>query len=230
MQPIVLIPGFLCTAEVFSPQIAALWPFGPVTVASTLQGKTIAEIAASILASAPPSFALAGFSMGGYICLEIIRQAPERVKKLALLNSSAYPDSPEQIEQRRGWVDKINKTNFEFLMASAIKAALHPAHREDKELAEINLRMARVVGLEGFEQQTEAVISRKDSRPILQNIAVPTLVLTSDTDLLMPLEHSREMAETIPGARLVVIEKCGHDSTLEQPEAVNQALVEWITY
>src|ERR1700733_4137734 len=99
MQPIVLVPGLLCSAEVFVPQVAALWPFGPVTVASTLEGKTMSEIAAAILATAPPSFALAGISMGGYICFEILRQAPERILKLALLDTSARPDTAEQSKQ-----------------------------------------------------------------------------------------------------------------------------------
>src|SRR4051794_28223718 len=101
MTPTVLVPGLLCSAEVFGPQIAALWPHGPVTVASTLEGDTIAAIAAAIVAAAPPRFALAGISMGGLICLEIMRQAPERVIKLALLDTSARPDTPEQTAQRR---------------------------------------------------------------------------------------------------------------------------------
>src|SRR3984885_2686961 len=96
MTPIVLIPGLLCAAEVFAPQIPALWPHGPVTIASTLEGRTMAEIASAILATAPPRFALGGISMGGYLCFEILRQAPERVIKLALLDTSARPDTPAQ--------------------------------------------------------------------------------------------------------------------------------------
>src|SRR5579863_6533753 len=95
MTPIVLVPGLLCTAEVFYPQISALWPFGPVTIASTLEGDSIPQIARRILASAPPQFALAGISMGGYICLEIMRLAPDRVIKLALIDTSARPDTPD---------------------------------------------------------------------------------------------------------------------------------------
>ena len=101
MTPIVLVPGLLCSAEIFAAQAIALWPYGPVTIASTLEGGTMAEMAAAILAAAPPRFALAGISMGGYVCLEIMRQAPERVEKLALLDTSARPDTPDQTAVRR---------------------------------------------------------------------------------------------------------------------------------
>lgn len=229
MPPILLIPGFLCTAEVFSSQIAALWPYGSVTIASTLEGNTLAEIAAAILADAPPKFALAGFSMGGYICFEIMRQAPERVTKLALINTSAHPDSAEQTVQRRGWIDKLNQKDFHSIMVSAIAAVAHPAQRDNAHLAEVNLRMADIIGVETFVRQTEAVISRQDSRPLLGDINVPTLVLTSDGDLLIQPAHSEEMARIIPQARLKIIKQCGHNSPLEQPAKVSQALIEWVS-
>ena len=115
MIPIVLVPGLLCSAEVFAPQIAALWPYGPVTVASTLVEEIIPGMAASILASAPERFALAGISMGGYICLEIMRQAPHRMIKLALISTSARPDTPEQVTQRRALLHLVRTGDFEAL-------------------------------------------------------------------------------------------------------------------
>ncbi len=111
MTPILCIPGPLSTADVFSPQIPVLWPYGPVTIASTLTGHTLAEIAANILVSAPPRFALMGISMGGYLCFEILRQAPERVIALALLDTSARPDTPEQTAQRRALVVQARAGN-----------------------------------------------------------------------------------------------------------------------
>src|ERR1700761_6033308 len=104
MTTIVLVPGLLCSAEVFAPQIPALWPCGPVTIASTLEGRTMAEMASAVLAAAPPRFALGGISMGGYLCFEIMRQAPERVIKLALLDTSARPDTLGQPDQRRALI------------------------------------------------------------------------------------------------------------------------------
>ena len=229
MTPIVLVPGLLCSAEVFSPQIAALWPYGPVTIASTLGGGTMAEIAAAILVAAPPRFALAGISMGGYVCLEIMRQAPERVIKLALLNTSARPDTPEQVTLRRALVAQAQTSDFAALLAQLMSAILHPAHQNDPVLRNANVRMGLTVGLEGLIRQTEAVIGRIDSRPSLPAIRVPTLILVGDRDPLTPPDRSEEMAAAITGARLVVVPECGHGSTLEQPEAVNHALIEWIT-
>ena len=228
MIPIVLVPGLLCSAEVFAPQIAALWPYGPVTVASTLVEETIPGMAASILASAPERFALAGISMGGYICLEIMRQAPHRVIKLALISTSARPDTPEQVTQRRALLHLARTGDFEALLAQVFSTILHPAHQSDPVLHDINMRMGRTIGIDGMARQLEAIMARVDSRPGLPAIAVPTLVLVGDGDPLTPPDRAGEMAAAIPYTRLVVVPECGHGSTLEQPDAVNSALVEWI--
>ncbi|MEA1675176.1 alpha/beta fold hydrolase [Nitrospirillum sp. BR 11163] len=228
MTPVVLIPGLLCTAEVFAPQVAALWPHGPVTVANTLTGETMAEMAAVILADAPPHFALAGLSMGGYIALEIMRQAPERVVRLALISTQALPDTPEQSDQRRAFVALARKAKFAAVLRQAMATILHPDRRNDEELEAVNLRMGLTVGVDGLARQTTAIIGRPDSRAILPTIRVPTLVLVGDSDPLMPPDRSRDMAAAIPDSRLVIVPQCGHAATLEQPAAVNQALVAWI--
>jgi len=229
MTPIVFVPGLLCSAEAFAPQAAALWPFGPVMIASTLEGKTLAEIAAAILAVAPNHFALAGISMGGYICFEIMRQAPERVVKLALLNTSARPDTSEETMQRRALVAQAKTGDFKAMLAQVMPAILHPAHRNDPALRDTNLRMGLTVGFEGFARQTEAIIERIDSRPSLPAISVLALVLAGDSAPLMPPDQAEEIAAAIPQTRLVVVPECGHASTLEQPGTVNQALIDWIT-
>jgi pimeloyl-ACP methyl ester carboxylesterase len=229
MTPIVFVPGLLCSAEAFAPQAAALWPFGPVMIASTLEGKTLAEIAAAILAVAPNHFALAGISMGGYICFEIMRQAPERVVKLALLNTSARPDTSEETMQRRALVAQAKTGDFKAMLAQVMPAILHPAHRNDPALRDTNLRMGSTVGFEGFARQTEAIIERIDSRPSLPAISVLALVLAGDSAPLMPPDQAEEIAAAIPQTRLVVVPECGHASTLEQPGTVNQALIDWIT-
>jgi len=229
MQAIVFVPGLLCSAEAFAPQVAALWRFGPVTVASTLEGKSITEMAATILAAAPTNFALVGISMGGYICLEIMRQAPARVLKLALLDTSARPDTAEQIERRRALVANARTGDFLTLASDALNSIVHPSRKDDSNLREINVRMATEVGVEAFAQQTDAIITRIDSRPSLSAISVPTLILVGDSDPLTPPELSEEIAAAIPNARLTVVPQCGHASTLEQPDAVNSALIEWIS-
>lgn len=228
MTPIVLVPGLLCSAEVFADQAIALWPYGPVTIASTLEGDTIAAMAAAILRAAPPRFALAGISMGGYICMEILRQAPERVIKLALLDTSARPDTPEATAARRERVAEARAGDFAAHLAQTTGQTLHPDHRTDPRLIAINVRGGLAVGVEGMARQQEAIIARIDSRPGLEAIAVPTMIIVGDSDPLTPPDLAREMANLIPDARLVIIPHCGHASTIEQPEAVNLALVEWI--
>ncbi|RZJ01143.1 MAG: alpha/beta fold hydrolase [Brevundimonas sp.] len=228
MTPIVLIPGLACTAEMFAHQTAALWPLGPVTVASTLQGQTIADMAASILSAAPPRFALGGISMGGYLCFEILRQAPERVSRLALLDTSARADTPEQIEARRALVARVERGELEAVLRQIAPNLLHPDHRDDAALIETQVRMGLAVGAEGFARQEAAISRRIDSRPHLTAIAVPTLVLVGDRDPLTPPIRAEEIANGVPGARLVVVPDCGHASTLEQPRAVSDALIDWL--
>ena len=229
MTPIVLIPGLVCTAELFAPQIPDLWRHGPVTVASTLEGDTMAEMATAILRDAPPRFALGGLSMGGYIALEIIRQAPERVDRLALMDTAARPDTPEQSANRRAFIERSEAGDLEGVVRQIAPNLLHPDHRNDQRLIETQVRMGLAIGPDGFARQQTAIIDRIDSRPFLPSIAVPTLVLVGDKDALTPPDRSEEMAAAIPNARLVVVPGCGHASTLEQPEAVNAALIEWLT-
>ncbi len=228
MTPIVLIPGLLCTAEVFAPQIPALWPYGPVTVASTLEGDSIAAMAAAILASAPPRFALAGFSMGGYLAHEILRRAPERVTRLALLSTSARADQPIQVEMRQALLEAATHGDYDTVLANATLNTAHVSLRRDPVFAATKRRMAADIGRAAFARQTAAVIGRPDSRRELPSIAVPSLVLVGDSDPVTPLEFAREMAEAIPGAKLVIVPECGHTSPLERPEAVNAALRDWL--
>ena len=224
--PILLIPGLLCTAEVFAPQVAALWPYGPVTVASTMAGESIGEMAATILASAPPRFALAGFSMGGFIAFEIVRLAPDRVVKLALLDTSARPDTAEETAARRAFIAAARTIDAAALLPQALSTILHPSRQNDPALRAVNLRMGLTVGIDGLVRQSEAIIARADVRPRLSAIAVPTLVLVGDGDVITPPACSEEIAAAVPGAKLVVVPACGHQSTLERPEADNRALVE----
>ena len=228
MTPIVLVPGLLCSAEAFASQIAALWPFGPVMVASTLAGEAMDEMATSILRHAPPRFALGGISMGGYVCMEIMRQAPDRVARLALLSTSARPDTPEQSERRRAMLRQARESDFAAWVEEVLTSIMHPSRQADAGLRAVNRRMGTAVGLAGFARQTEAAIRRPDSRSSLTAIRVPTLVLVGDSDALIPPEHSQEIASLIPGSKMVVIPNCGHSSALEQPDLVSSALTTWM--
>lgn len=228
MTPTVLIPGLACTAELFASQILALWPRGPVTVASTLKGESMAEFADAVLADAPPRFALAGLSMGGYIALEIMRRAPRRVMRLAVLDTSARPDTPEQTEVRRGLVARAEAGGFEAVLAETAPRLLHPDHQADATLLGAQVRMGLAVGTKAYGRQQAAIIGRPDSRPHLSAITVPTLVMVGDQDALTPPDRAMEMASAISGARLEIVEGAGHLSTLEQSDAVDRLLFDWL--
>lgn len=228
MTPILFVPGLLCSAEVFAPQLGALWRLGPLTVASTLEATTIGDVAAKILETAPPCFALVGLSLGGYICFEIMRQAPRRVVRLALLDTSARPDTVEQSAIRRASVEEARASGFLDVALGNLNGLLHPSRRADRSFLEINRRMALAVGLEGFSRQVEIAISRPDSRPDLGGIRVPTLAIVGDSDLLTPVERSEEIVSLIPGSKLAIIPNCGHLSPIEQPDLVSRALEDWL--
>ena len=226
--PLVLVPGLLCSARLFGPQIEALWPLGPVMVAEHKRDDQIGAVAARILAEAPPRFALAGLSYGGYLAFELMRQAPGRIGKLALLDTSARPDTPEQTAARYAFVEMAEQGRFREAVETLTQRFLQPGRREDPSFKAILHAMAADTGAEAFVRQEKAIISRPDSRPFLGEIKCPTLVLTGDNDDLTTPEMAREIAGGIPGARLTIVRDSGHLSTLEQPAAVNAALAEWL--
>ena len=226
--PVVLVPGLACSARLYSEQIPVLWPFGPVTVADHTRDESIAAIARSILTAAPPRFALGGLSMGGYIAFEIMRQAPERVAKLALLDTAATPEMPEQTAARRTRIELAKSGRFGEALDLLFPLFVHRDRHGDKDRQRIVSLMGEEIGADVFIRQQQAIMARADSRPSLAAIACPTLVVVGDADELTPPAAAQEIAAGISGARLVVIPQCGHLSTLERPQAVNAALMEWM--
>ena len=224
---LVLVPGLLCTRALWAPQIAALGDIADCTVADHTRHDSMAGIAGSILAAAPPRFALAGLSMGGYIACEIVRQAPERVERLALLDTGARADTPERTASRRELIATAEREGVARAQELLMPVLIHKARLGDKALVDTINQMALDVGLEAFKRQQEAIIARPDHRPLLAGIRCPTLVLVGEQDALTPPELAQEMAEGIPGAALHVVPHCGHLSTLEQPETVSRALRAW---
>ncbi len=225
---VVLIPGLMCSARLYAAQIPALWPCGPVTIADHTRDETMPGIARRILAAAPPRFALAGLSMGGYISFEILRQAPARVVKLALLDTTARADTPEAMAARRAQIAQVAAGGLAEVADAQFMRLVHPLRRADANLREINRLMAQEVGAEGFVRQQTAIVGRVDSRPMLKDIRCPTLVLVGEADTLTPPDRAAEMADGIPGARLVEVPQSGHLSTLERPDAVTEGLLEWL--
>jgi len=223
--PIVLVPALLASARLYREQVPDLWRIGPVTIADHTRDDSMPALARSILATAPPRFALVGLSMGGYISFEILRQAPERVLRLALLDTSAQADQPQQREQRRQQIELARAGHLREVVDAIAPHLLHPDHHADARLLGLLRTMAEEVGAEAFVRQQTAIMHRPDSRPGLGQIHCPTLVLVGEGDTRTPVELAREMAGGIPGARLAIIPDAGHASTLEAPEAVTRELL-----
>lgn len=227
--PLLLVPGLLCSARLYAPQVAALWPYGPVMVADHRRDADMEAIATRILADAPPRFALAGLSMGGYIAFAILRQAPDRIAKLALLDTSARPDTPEQKETRQKFIAIAEAGKLAEVVDTLAPRFLHRDRRDDDTLNRLIRDMAADTGVDAFVRQEKAIMTRPDSRPLLAAIKCPTLVLVGEGDELTPPELAKEIAGGIAGSRLAVVPKCGHLSTIEQPEAVNAAMTDWLS-
>ena len=227
-MPILLVPGLVSSPRIYEPVVPALWRFGPVTVANHIRDDNMGSIARRILAEAPPRFALAGHSMGGYIAFEIMRQAPERIAKLALINTQARPDTPEATTRRRDHIARAQAGGYHAILDELFPGFVHPARQGEAFLHQLVRDMGDDVGAEAFVRQQNAIMSRPDSRPALAWIKCPTLVLTGDEDNTIPNSLSKEMAEGIPAAKLVVLPHCGHLPQVEQPQATADALVEWL--
>lgn len=224
--PLLLVSGTLCDARVFAPMLADLGIPAPTM---TIGGAESApEMAERILAAAPPRFALCGFSLGAIVALEMIAQAPERIDRLALIGGNARQMSPSTAEARRLAVAIAASEGCASFVATAWDASVTAARREDRGLRAELEAMAAAVPLNVFRQQVEISINRRDSRPRLGQIAVPTLVVCGEEDQICPPELSIEIASAIPAARLVVVERAGHYVSLDQPTIVAGEIRDWL--
>jgi pimeloyl-ACP methyl ester carboxylesterase len=223
--PIVFVPGLMCTGRIYEHQALELGQRHPVMFANHWSHGSMAEIARAILAVAPGKFTLAGTSMGGYVAFEIMRRAPERVEKLVLMSTSAKPDTPERSEQRRKQVAAAKSAGSMRAGTKTLYPMLvHPARHEDLPLLTTFIEMAEQLGVEAFGRQIEAIIGRADSRALLGSIKIPTLVIAGKDDKLITPDNSEEIAESISGARLELVEHCGHMGMIERPEAYTKLL------
>ena len=229
--PLVLLPGLLCDAALWEPQFSDLAGIADFFVADLTEHETMKDMAASVLRDAPwKEFALAGLSMGGYVAQEIMRQAPQRVTKLALLDTRSPPELPEETKRRQQFMKLARSARgFTPVTTRMLPLMLHESRVKDAALVKTIREMAERTGVEGYIRQQKAIIARPDFRPLLPSIKCPTLVLCGRQDRLTPLENSEEMAQAIPNAKLVVVEECGHMSTLERPQEVNRAMRSWLS-
>ena len=228
-RPIVLVPGLGSSARTHVDILPGLWCRGPVMVANHTRDDTIAGMAKRVLEEAPPGpFALIGHSLGGYIVLEMMRQQPQRVAKLLLMNTQARTDPLEVTQRRLATIAMIKQGQFEEAMEANFPLLVHPSRIDDEILKE-RMRLTRQdTGPEVYLRHQAAIMSRIDSRPSLKDIRVQTLVVSGDADRLISNEYSREMAELIPRAKLEILAQCGHLAPMEQPEALVEVMDDWL--
>lgn len=225
---VVFLPGLLCNERLWTDQIDGLGDVAHTTVARLDTADSIEAMATLALNQAPAgAFMLVGMSMGGYVAFEMMRQQAQRILGLALISTSARPDMPETIEARRAQM-RLAGYDLDIVIEQLLPKLVHPDRVTDMSSAGVMRHMAEEMGAEVFKRQEEAIISRPDSRPMLGDISCPTLVLCGREDQVTPPEVHTEIAEAIPGARLAIIENCGHLAPLEQPKQVTRELRSWL--
>jgi len=229
MVDLVLVPGLLCTSALFASQTAALNGVANVHIPEHRQHDTMQAIAESILSQAPEAFVLGGLSMGGYIAFEILRQAPERVSGLILMDSNARADLDVQKAQRQAFIDEVLRDGLlEPVLDAFLPLMVHPDRLCDKDLEGVIRAMGEETGIDAYVRQQKAIMERRDNRPFLQHISCPALVIVGEQDVVTPLKVAREMADGISGARLEIIPECGHLAPLERPATVNRLMREFV--
>ncbi|HSH08277.1 MAG TPA: alpha/beta fold hydrolase [Burkholderiales bacterium] len=227
--PVAFLPGPLTTEALWSPVIERLAGRIEPWVADLTADDSIAAMATRVLADAPwQRFALAGHSLGGYVAFEIMRRSPERIERLALVDTQARSDTLDAIDRRRALIELAQSGRFPEVVERLIPVVFDSVEVVDPALVALHREMARAVGAEAFLRQQRAIMERVDSRPILPSIRCPTLVLCGVHDLLTPLDRHEEMAAAIPGTKLVAVPSAGHYSPLERPYEVGFGLANWL--
>ena len=227
MNPVIMVPGLGSDATVWERTIEQLGPNHDCWIGDTLSDPSLASMARRILEAAPKQFALAGVSMGGMVALTIMGLAPERVTHLALFDTNARPDTPEQIARRRSVnAAMLAATDLQALAGPGIAYMVHPDTGQAVRDALANMTVR--VGAAAYVRQNEAVAAREDLFPILANVTVPTLVAVGAEDLMTPPAFSQAIAEMVPTAELHVIAECGHLPPIEKPAETADLIRAWL--
>lgn len=228
MTPLVLLPGMMCDARLFAPQIAAFSAWRAVQTAPLVGGDTVQALATSVLRDAPPRFALAGLSMGGIVAMEMARQAPDRILGLALLDTNPRAELETVRQNREPQIAKVLRGDLAAVMRDEMKPNyLTDGPRRDAIL-DLCMDMAAALGPDVFIRQSRALQSRPDQQDTLRGLTCPTLILCGRDDVLCPVERHRLMHDLVPGSTLNVIDHAGHLPTLEQPVHTTAALAQWL--
>jgi len=228
VEPLVLLPGTLCDRRVFEPLMERLPPRN--FLVPTLDGaETAMDMAVKLLRELPPGFALAGFSLGGIVALEMVALAPGRVTRLALIDTTPCPDPPSNWVARRNAVDRAAAIGLDRYVTDRLwPLYVSDANRVDERIRALISSMSSDAGVETFRRQSEIAIHRADSRPRLSAISVPTLVLCGEGDRLCSAAIHREMADLIPGSELAIVPEAGHFALIENPDAVALEILAWL--
>jgi pimeloyl-ACP methyl ester carboxylesterase len=227
-ESVVFLPGMMCDARLFEPQIRAFSAAHPVMVAPITHGQRIEEIASNLLTVLPQKFALAGLSMGGIVAMELLRRAPERITRIALMDTNCLAETPQVAANREPQIVKVKSGKLTEVMRDELKPNyLAPGPRRPQVLQTV-MDMALTLGPEVFVNQSRALQRRRDQQGTLRRIRQPALVLCGAHDALCPIKRHTFMAELIPHAKLVVIDDAGHLPTLEAPDDTNDALWDWL--
>ena len=229
MSQLVLLPGLASNAVMWQHQLAALpHDLNPHVTDVHSRFGTIGDMAQALLQEHVGDLFLCGASMGGIIAMEVARQAPARVKGLALLGTNARPETPDMAKLREAAIEFFKQGRVKEVLTVNLPMAFHPSRAKDETLTQTYLDFVLAAGPDQLIRQNRAIMARPDARLHLPQVTCPTLVMCGDSDQLTPPECSREIAALIPGAELVMIDQCGHMLTMERPDAVNASLLEWL--
>lgn len=227
-EPLLLLPGMMCDARIFSPQIARFSADRPVMVAPLAGRMSFAELAEDILGHAPRRFALAGLSMGGIAAMEMVRQASDRITRLALMDTNPLAESADRAAARDAQIERVRAGGLRSVMRGEMKPNYLTDGPNTGRILDLCMAMAEALGAGVFADQSRALKQRRDQRDTLRSVRVPTLILCGEDDTLCPLKRHEMMRDLVPGARLAVVPGAGHLPTLEQPERTNEELEQWL--
>lgn len=225
---LILLPGMLCDEALWEHQTANLADMADIRVMDLTRADSVRGMALATLAESPQRFALAGFSLGGIVAFEIMRLAPERVTRLALLDTTPRPIRPQTVDLWKTIAKTSDSANFNERASQELIQMMHPNHRENPALQQIICNMVKRVGQHGLKNQLQAQINRPDSRETLPQIQIPTLLLSGRDDPACSLEIQLEMLDALPLATLTLLKNCGHFSILEQPKEITSTLQGWL--
>lgn len=227
-EPLVLLPGMMCDARVFQPQITALSVERAVMVAPITGAERVEEIASGMLDQLPARFALAGLSMGGIVAMELLRRAPDRITRICLMDTNPLDEPPAYAAQREPLIVRARAGRLDEVLREMLPPEVLAPGPRRLEILELVQEMGMALGPDVFEHQSRVLQRRRDQQSTLRKCKVPALVMCGELDRLTPVKRHTFMAELIPYAELRIIEEAGHLPPLEQPEAVTQAMREWL--